>query len=357
MKIGELIVELLVKGGNKAGEELGSAKKGMKDVTSSGLAAKAMIAGVIFGLQRLSQQSATAGTNLRNFSALTGMNTLALQKWQYVLRQVGVAEQSVANGAVELQQKLTQLMLTGEGAQGFQEFARATGFDLGKRDDINYVFGKLQQFAKMTQGQKGIGNLFLRGLIGDDLIAGFRQATMKITDVPIEAIYTADQQQRLQQVNANWGNFWARFNKIAGDFNAQSGGKIIELLNSILNLFTSITQNMGGIEALNGLLDKMVTLVKFLTPTETQNKALAGQVSGYSGGFFNPTADSPLMKIWDSFKNSPAPVSSIPFGSGGAKSTTNVINNYITTRDDPQSVGQAAANETKRTLQQYLNGQ
>jgi hypothetical protein len=286
------------------------------------------------------------------------MNTVALQKWQYVLRQVGVAEQSVAASASELQTKLTQLMLTGDGAQGFQEFARAVGFDLGKKDDINYVFSKLQQFAKMSQSNKGLGNMFLRGLIGDDMIAGMRMATMKLNEVPIEALYTPEQQQRLTEVNAGWANFWARFNKISGDINAESGGKVVTLLNSLLDLFASLSQNLGGLEALNGLLDKTVTLVKFLTPDEAGQKFIADGTNRYSGGIFNPSSESPVGKFMNQIKANAAPANIGMYqGAGSKPGNTNVINNYITTRDDPQSVGQAAASETKRTLQQYMNGQ
>src|SRR5688572_3515041 len=97
MKLGELFVDLKIKGGKEGKKELGQTKSAFSQVRSASLATKAAIVGVVLGLQKLTGWAGKTGQELRAFEGATNLSAETLQKWQYLGRRFGVTGEDMMN--------------------------------------------------------------------------------------------------------------------------------------------------------------------------------------------------------------------------------------------------------------------
>ena len=144
MKIGELFIDLGVKGKDVTGKAIRSIHDGLQGVADTSLSTKAAIVGVVFGIERMMSFSSKMGAGLKEFSLLTGLSTRELQKWQYAGRKVNVSNEEVESSFKSIQQAMGD-MLIGKGApEGMALLADAVGFDENKAKDTlflpRYVF-------------------------------------------------------------------------------------------------------------------------------------------------------------------------------------------------------------------------
>ena len=82
MKVADLFVNIGVKGSGETAKGLTEVKAGLDEVYSSGLAAKALMASVLYGIGALTKHAGDEGMNLKKFANYTGLSTDALQRWQ-----------------------------------------------------------------------------------------------------------------------------------------------------------------------------------------------------------------------------------------------------------------------------------
>src|ERR1700744_4238817 len=103
MDIGSLFLNLGIKGSEKTVGALTDVKKGLGELGSMSLEAKAGIVAAMYALEQLFATSGKAGTDLTNFNAITGESVKTLQQYQYAARQVGVSNQEVEGSFKTLQ--------------------------------------------------------------------------------------------------------------------------------------------------------------------------------------------------------------------------------------------------------------
>src|SRR5271165_1706586 len=141
MKAGELFVNLGIKGSDKAVESLKSVRENLKSITSTSLETKAGILGVMYALQQFTAQSNNVGMGLKQFENLTELSGDTLQRWQYIMRQVGVSTDETTNTISGLQKKLGELILSKSGIESLAAITNKIGavdFERLKKGDAFY---------------------------------------------------------------------------------------------------------------------------------------------------------------------------------------------------------------------------
>src|SRR4051812_3068268 len=99
--IGELFVNIGIKGAEKTVGALKSVGGFMGDLSAKGLAAKASIVGAIYALERLTEAGGQYGSSIKNLGIYTGQSTKYIQQLREAFRESNVdineADQSIQN--------------------------------------------------------------------------------------------------------------------------------------------------------------------------------------------------------------------------------------------------------------------
>lgn len=244
MNIGELFVNLGIKGTEKTVAALSNVRKGLGDVSSMSIEAKAGILAALYGLERLSAASGAMGTNLTNFTALTGMSAKALQQWQYAARQAGVSGDEMAGSLKSVQNSMTNMLL-GKGApEGLGLLASKVGFDINRARDSQYVLGQLQKFSQSVAPD--IGNNVLKSFgLGEGVIAAMRRNAFTPQAFGKAPTYSDREVHSLDRANIAWSNLGNKIEMAVGHFNARHGGQLVKdismITDKVLKLAESFT--------------------------------------------------------------------------------------------------------------------
>lgn len=262
MKVADLFVSLGVKGADTSKKALTGVKDGLGQVKSMGLETKAMIAAVVYGLERMMSQSAQMGTQLTNTAALTGFSTDALQQWHYAAQQVGVSA-SEMDGSLKAVQNSMANMLIGKGApEGLAMVANKVGFDQKRARDTLYVMGQLQKFAQ--QVPQDIGNQMLKSFgLSEGVIAGMRRNAFRPEVMNNAPKYSGGEVTQLARVAAAWSNLGQKIEMAFGKMTAKDG---MQIVNQISKMATEVIKLVGALE-------KLAQAVHFL---EGMGKAFSG---------------------------------------------------------------------------------
>lgn len=288
MNVGELFVNLGVKGTEKTVSALTSVRSSLSDMTSISLEAKAGLVGAFYAFEQLMSASGKAGTGLANFEALTGMSAQNLQKFQYAARQAGVSAESMTGSLKGVQNVMTN-MLAGKGhPEGLGLVNQMVGFDQSKANNALYVFGKLTEFAKATNNSKlaGIGDMVLRSFgVNDDTISAMRRDKFRADIMNRAPTYSEGQIKALDRANVAWSNLGVKIEMAFGKFNAAHGGQLVSdiarLTDQVLKLADSFIKLSDSAKALEwiGQIFKGWSLI-----FDTINKSMSGEFNDFLFG-------------------------------------------------------------------------
>lgn len=304
MNVADLFVSIGVKGADSAKKALDGTSKGLGDVASSGLAAKAAIVGTVYALERLMTGSAQRGMELQKFSALTGLSSQSLQQWQYAARVAGVGADEMSGSLKGVQAAMVD-MVTGKGAPaGMSLFARAVGFDASRARDTFYVMEKLQEFAQKYPSD--IGNSVLKSFnVGEGVIAGMRRNVFNSKALTGAPTYGAGETGQLAQVDVAWARLGAKIEMAMGHFTAKHGMEMIRDLDgvtkSVIHLgdaFVTLAEKVGFFEKLGMFAEGIANSMKLVS--EVIDK-IAGKDSKKGDILYN----APGTEAIPGFKDSP----------------------------------------------------
>jgi hypothetical protein len=227
MNIAELFVNLGIKGAEKTVGALGSIKKGMGELGSTSLEAKAAIIGAMYGLERMMAISGAAGTSMTNFTALTGKSAQDLQKWEFAARQAGVSAQELDGSVMSVRNSMTNMLL-GKGApEGIALLSKAVGgLDPTKYKDTFYMMTKLQEgMQRMTPEMAGmVGKSF--GL-SEGTMAAMRRNMFTPEMFGKAPTYSDKELASLDKSNIAWANLGQKIQMAFGHFNARHGQALV----------------------------------------------------------------------------------------------------------------------------------
>lgn len=256
MDIGELFLNLGVKGTEKTVGALSNVKKSLGEIGSMSLEAKAGIIAAMYALERLFAASGKAGTDLTNFNAITGDSVKTLQQYQYAARQVGVSNQEVEGSFKSLQSSMTKTMM-GEGApKGLARVAMLAG-NISQEDIQNYakqpelLIKKLQEYAS-KETNIGLRNETLKSFgLGENMIAALSRNAFRPEILKKAPTYSDSEVKQLDKANIAWSNLGTKIEMAVGHFNAMHGGqlvsdisKIVSAVFKLIDAFTTLAEKL-----------------------------------------------------------------------------------------------------------------
>lgn len=297
MKIGELFVNLGIKGSEKTVGAVTAVKKGLGETASMSLEAKAGILAAMYALERLFAASGAAGTGLMNFNALTGLSVRQLQQWQFAARQAGVSSEEFAGSVKSVQTSMTNMLL-GKGApEGLAMLANKVGFDPKRARDTFYVLEQLQKFARTVPND--IGNSVIKSFgVSDGTIAAMRRNAFTPAVMAKAPTYSDNEIGALDRANIAWSNLGTKIEMAVGRFNAKHGGQLVNDISqvtdkvlSLVEAFTRLSEKLKLFQLLGkafegwthifGLAAEGVDAVSGAGSDQGKQKQLAENVLGF----------------------------------------------------------------------------
>lgn len=378
MTVGELFLNLGIKGTKKTVDELDGVRKNLKEVGAMSLEAKAAIVGAVYALERMFAKSGQAGTNLTNFTALTGLSTKQLQQWQYAARQAGVSNEEFEGSLKGVQGAMTNMLL-GKGApEGLQVLANKVGFDAKRARDTFYVMQKLQEFAKTAPAD--VGNAVIKSFgVGEGTIAAMRRNAFNDKAFKKAPTYSDKEISDLDKANIAWSNLGTKIEMAFGRFNAMHGGQLVNdismITDQVLKLveaFTTLADKIKLFEVIgkafegwNMIIGGVTQGVNALQDKKTRNTLLSGRLTpGMASGLADAKSTlgyvakdlmSQIMGTGATPSNSPniiAPPVSQGIA-GGSKNQNITVNQNLNFQHDGKN-SQKTATDLKKANQDAL---
>lgn len=183
MKIGDLFLEVNLKGIGKAVSGLNGIKKSLSGITSEALGAFGQITALVGAFGTLATVNGNAAMKLQQYSNITGASTKNLQDWQYTLSKAGVPIDETTNAMVHLQDIFSEFSLLTKGLpSGFGGLLQKYGRGLTESSFLNAGsvearIALLQKLASQIRGEAdksdfrnrlqaafGFSNVFTQGL-------------------------------------------------------------------------------------------------------------------------------------------------------------------------------------------------
>lgn len=229
MKVADIFVEIGLKGADTAGKALGQVQNSLKGVTSTGLATKAAIVGIVYSLERMMSSSMQLGTSLTNFGASTGLNIKTLQQYQYAGKQVGVSFEETEASVRAVQKAMTDMQMGLGAPVGLARVQEVTGMlmDPEHLNDTYYVMQKLQEAYQKLGPAMGAGAVGSFG-VTTGVQAAFGQNAYR-PDVMARAPTMSDQGLKaLQAQQAQWANMWNDIEKKFNKLTLEHGGQLVK---------------------------------------------------------------------------------------------------------------------------------
>lgn len=366
MKIGELFVNLGIKGDAKSSNALGRVQGGLDEVKSAGLGAKAAIAAAVFGLERLMSSSTASGTNLLNFASITGLSAKRLQEWQWAALQAGVDAQELQSGVEGVQKTMTNMAL-GKGApEGLGLVADMVGFDQERAQDTFYVLEQLQKFAQAARAD--VANTVLSGFgLSSNVIAAMRRNAFNPEIFRQAPVYSDQQISNLNKADAAWRGLGKKIQMAMGEFSADEGlvliGHISKITDEVLKMtkaFMDLSKQLKVFELIGqafegwgiifkGIADGTKVVSEGLEKDSNTFRDMAAWMVGMDAGVYGK-----LFGGQAGVKEIAKPnVSS----SGGPlttnnQSTVNQTLNFSSSQSDPQIIGDTIRKATRDAFRQ-----
>src|SRR5882672_10104653 len=116
--VGDLYVNLGIKGSDKTVGQIEDTKKGMGELKSMSLEAKAAILAVAYGFEQMMSQSSRFGTHLSNLSTYLGLPPKILQQYIWAGKQTGIAKEQIEGTFKSLESIMANLRMN----KGVPEF-------------------------------------------------------------------------------------------------------------------------------------------------------------------------------------------------------------------------------------------
>ncbi len=254
MNVGELFINLGIKGTDKTVGALHSVHKGLSDTTHLSFEAKAALVAAMYTMEQLFSASGKVGTGLTTFAKATGISTQMLQQYQYAGRQVGVTNEQTANTFKKLQDAMAGAAIGKAPPEGMSQLAAAVGGIKENYKELSEHPEKLFQY--LQKGAQKIHNIPFRNQvlksfgIDEGMIAAMSRNAFNPKAFSQAPIYNDKEVSQLDRANIAWSNLGTSIEMAFGHFNAKHGTTFVNEISQIINQLLKLT------EALTVLADK-----------------------------------------------------------------------------------------------------
>jgi hypothetical protein len=211
LKVGELFVQIGLKGAEQVAKGMSDVAKRFKSLADLSWETKAAVLGAIYGLERFAQMAAGNGMAMRNFNAETGLSVETLQRWQIAGKQFGITNEEMA-GSIKNVQSVMGKMLSGQNApSGWADISRTVGLDITRVQDTYYVMEKLREYAKKTKLPVTLANEYISSFVGNEKVVGMlRRTTVELDKIPRSMIMTQRELENQAKLAHDWELLWLR---------------------------------------------------------------------------------------------------------------------------------------------------
>lgn len=264
MNVGELFVKIGVQGADKASKEISGMGRALTDVSAKGLAAKAAVLGLVYGVTKLVTGAATVGQSLFNFGINTGKSTDELQRWAVSLREGGASLEDVRGSVENLQRNLGEMAINGKPIFGLDEIQKILGNVDVKRlqdGDIFYAMQMFRDFAKSEPNvavrndilsQNGMGGSIEAGLIKGRDVSGIGSNEGQLSEKQIE---------RAHRMNVQLQTLTASFQKFQMGVALAFGPQLLSILQ---NAFTGVNKLIKSFTDMTKQAPQLATALKVI---------------------------------------------------------------------------------------------
>lgn len=249
--VGDLFVDLGVKGSDKTLGALTETKKGMGELASTSLEARAAMVAAAYAFERLMSSSSNYGTSLKNSNLLLGTSTKDLQKYQYAARVAGASVEEL-NGSFKRLSDIANNIHLGKGApeslKSINMLLGKDAIDARRIDDLPYMVQKLQQVATNTKLPPGLRRHFLEDMLGsDNMVAAVVKQGFSSQILNAAPVYSPGQIAQLDKARSTWEKIAIQVERIIGNFNSRHG---VQLADEIGGIVTSLGKFAEAADAL-----------------------------------------------------------------------------------------------------------
>ena len=227
MKIGELSVDIKVKGGTQSVAT-------MKQLQTTALAAKAAVIGLVVGFAKMSQEARKFAMNMAVFEANTGLSAQNLQKMSFMAAQAGVSLDDLSGTLQNLQSMSKEIALGGGNLRPF--------FMLGINPHQDPVKILNQIGAAIRRNEKNPAMLrhIVEELgISNELYYALLQGQTE--ELEEQYVLKKEDQEALVKLNKEWYKLWWYVKQIG----IRSQGFLAHVALPILKAVTSIVKFVG----------------------------------------------------------------------------------------------------------------
>jgi hypothetical protein len=234
--VGELFVNIGVKGADKTIGAIKSVGDGMKGIASMSLEAKAAILAALYALDKIAESSLNFGTSIQNLSVLTGENGEVFQRWGKAAEQAGVKFDDATSSIVAMQKIMAIFQTKHTLPDGLQFLAEQVpgGLDLNRMgSDLNYMLGFVQRAFHAHLPPAVLNQLMSElGWNQGAIIAGKKGAfdPSNLSRMPIES---NKQIQALADINKEQVQMSQKWQKLSADLTAEHGGGLMYEIGSL----------------------------------------------------------------------------------------------------------------------------
>lgn len=246
MNVGELFINLGVKGNDKTLYALGYVKGSLKETSSSALEVKAGIIAAMYALEQLMSASANTGTKLTNLNALFGFNIKTMQQYEYAARLAGASNEELTNSFVGIQKMMTNIRLNKGAPEGLQMVLRGTGKTM---KDIKPMGEHPEQFfqllAQYMKTEKDIGK---RNFVADtfhlsnNIQAGMVRGGFNQNILDSAPTYTDKEVGKLDKIRQDWEKIETMIEMGIGKLTAQFGDKFLPQIADLVKQFFDLAR-------------------------------------------------------------------------------------------------------------------
>lgn len=203
----------------------------------------------MYGLEQLFSKSSQAGTDLTNFNAVLGGQTVqTLQQYQYAARQVGVSNEEVASSFKSLQGTATKIRFGIGRPSGLGQVQQAVGLTSSELDEMmkkpELLLLKLQQYLQKEKNI-GLGNEVAKSFgLSDNLIAASRRNAFTPEAFKNAPTYSDKEVATLDKSNIAWSNLGNSIQMAIGHLNAAHGLSVVKEFTTLVNVTEKLISDL-----------------------------------------------------------------------------------------------------------------
>lgn len=278
MSIAEFFVNLGIKGDGKTLSALQGVDKGLSNMATSSLAAKAAIVGAFYALEQLFTSSGKFGVGMTNAKTLIGETSKSLQQYENTAQRLGIANGTMTQTLLKLKDAMVTLKFKGQAPEGMFWIQSVLG-DFKESDIDKYIkspemlFQRLREYATKEK-IPGLALDRLKSFIGDqDMIARMMQGHLTTDEISKSPFLSDATISRLEKTGMAWNKLGIDIQQAFRLFVSHNGkeiaddiDKLIKPASQLAEAFQRIAQNLHAFEligkAMQGWADILGVLGK-----------------------------------------------------------------------------------------------